>query len=135
MKKIVRLTESELMSLISRSARRMINEAVESFYDEEDDSGRTGRPGEVKSYDLGYLSVENEELSAEEHEMSLEDYLKYWWNEVSVDGMPFTWQKLGSGYGYHGDEICTIEQPDGSTVVFKDIYGQLMADAYAPGEY
>jgi hypothetical protein len=61
--------------------------------------------------------------------MPLEDYLKYWWNEISCEPLPFTWQKLGNGYSYHGNEITRV-----GNVVFKEIYGQLMVDESAPGE-
>ena len=54
------------------------------------------------------------------------EYLKYWWNEI-CDGVPFIWQRLGSGYGYNGTTILR----DGN-VVFKDIYDQLMIDEYPP---
>lgn len=40
---------------------------------------------------------------------------------------PFTWQRLGGGYGYNGDTIAR----DGN-VVIKDIYGQIMVDEYPP---
>lgn len=104
--------------------------SLDDFYKEEDDRGEYGEPGMVKSYDIGWNnSVENFEKEANEEGMSLEDYLKYWWNEISSEYVPFTWQKLGSGYGYHGKEITRV-----GNVVFKDIYGQLMVDESAPGE-
>lgn len=104
--------------------------SLNDFYKEEDDRGEYGEPGMVKSYDIGWNnSVESFEKEASEEGMSLENYLKYWWNEISSEYIPFTWQKLGSGYGYHGKEITRV-----GNVVFKDIYGQLMVDESAPGE-
>lgn len=143
MKKIVRLTESELTALISRSVRRMINEDFrqgqrlgDDFYMEEDDEGKTGEPGQVKAYDVGYLSLSNAEADAEENGYDdVAEYLKYWWDEVSVDGIPFTWQDKGTGYGYKGDEIFTKDTENGGTLVCKDIYGQIMFDEYGPEEY
>lgn len=104
--------------------------SLDDFYKEEDDRGEYGEPGMVKSYDIGWNnSVENFEKEASEEGMSLEDYLKYWWNEISCEPLPFTWQKLGNGYTYHGNEITRV-----GNVVFKEIYGQLMVDESAPGE-
>lgn len=104
--------------------------SLDDFYKEEDDRGEYGEPGMVKSYDIGWNnSVENFEKEASEEGMSLEDYLKYWWNEISCEPIPFTWQKLGNGYSYHGNEITRV-----GNVVFKEIYGQLMVDESAPGE-
>lgn len=127
MKKI-RLTESQLHRIIKESVRNILkeNECVD-FYSEEDEFGNVGEPGMVKSYDIGYYGVDNAELDAKEcgYE-NLQDYLKYWWGEVS-DDTPFRWQKLGSGYGYHGEELLRL-----GNFVFKDIYGQLMIDEYAP---
>ena len=81
----------------------------------------------VKSYDIGYYRVDNAMLDAKEcgYE-NLQDYLKFWWNEVS-DDIPFRWQKLGSGYGYHGTTLLRL-----GNVVFKNIYEQIMVDEYAP---
>lgn len=84
----------------------------------------------MKSYDLGHATVDNFERDGQECGMSLEEFIKYWWNETGYEGRPFTWETLGSGYGYEGDEVCRV-----GNVVFKEIYGQLMADEYAPGEY
>lgn len=127
MKKI-RLTESQFNKLIRESVRNILkeNECMD-FYSEEDEFGNVGEPGMVKSYDIGYYSVDNAMLDAKEcgYE-NLQDYLKFWWNEVS-DDIPFTWQKLGSGYGYHGTTLLRLRN-----FVFKDIYGQLMIDEYAP---
>ena len=127
MKKI-RLTEAQFNKLIRESVRNILkeNECMD-FYSEEDEFGNVGEPGMVKSYDIGYYSVYNAMLDAKEcgYE-NLQDYLKFWWNEVS-DDIPFTWQKLGSGYGYHGTTLLRL-----GNFVFKDIYGQLMIDEYTP---
>ena len=92
MKKI-RLTESQFNRLIKETVRNILkeNECVD-FYSEEDEFGNVGEPGMVKSYDIGYYSVDNAMLDAKEcgYE-NLQDYLKFWWNEVS-DDIPFTWE-------------------------------------------
>ena len=127
MKKI-RLTESQFNRLIKETVRNILkeNECVD-FYSEEDEFGNVGEPGMVKSYDIGYYSVDNAMLDAKEFGYeNLQDYLKFWWNEVS-DDIPFTWEKLGSGYGYHGTTLLKL-----GNVVFKEIYGQIMVDEYAP---
>lgn len=102
-------------------------DALDEFYSEEDDNGNQGEEGQVKSYDVGNLNITNLEEEAEEEGMSLEDYLKYWWSEISVEYVPFTWETLGSGYGFHGKTITTV-----GNVVFKEIYGQVIVDEYPP---
>ena len=127
MKKI-RLTESQFKRLIKETVTNILkeNECVD-FYSEEDEFGNVGEPGMVKSYNIGYYSVDNAMLDAKEFGYeNLQDYLKFWWNEVS-DDIPFTWEKLGSGYGYHGTTLLKL-----GNVVFKEIYGQIMVDEYAP---
>lgn len=132
MKRKVRLTESDLHKIIRKSVKRVLKESLEQneldeFYSEEDDNGNQGKEGQVKSYDVGYLNITNLEDEAEEEGMSLEDYLKYWWREISVEYVPFTWETLGSGYGFHGKTITKV-----GNVVFKEIYGQVMVDEYPP---
>lgn len=106
------------------------NGALDDFYKEADDEGKYGEPGMVKSYHIGFNNnVDAFERDAQEEGMTLEEYLKYWWNEISSEGIPFTWQKLGSGYGFHGEELARE-----GNVIFKDIYGQLMVDESASGE-
>ena len=127
MKKI-RLTESQFNRLIKETVRNILkeNECVD-FYSEEDEFGNVGEPGMVKSYNIGYYSVDNAMLDAKEFGYeNLQDYLKFWWNEVS-DNIPLTWEKLGSGYGYHGTTLLRL-----GNVVFKEIYEQIMVDEYAP---
>lgn len=132
MKRKVRLTEGDLHKIIRKSVKRILKESLEQdaldeFYSEEDDNGNQGEEGQVKSYDVGNLNITNLEEEAEEEGMSLEDYLKYWWSEISVEYVPFTWETLGSGYGFHGNTITTV-----GNVVFKEIYGQVMVDEYPP---
>ena len=132
MKRKVRLTEGDLHKIIRKSVKRILKESLEQdaldeFYSEEDDDGNQGEEGQVKSYDVGNLNITNLEEEAEEEGMSLEDYLKYWWSEISVEYVPFTWETLGSGYGFHGKTITTV-----GNVVFKEIYGQVMVDEYPP---
>ena len=118
--------------IIRKSVKRILKESLEQdaldeFYSEEDDNGNQGEEGQVKSYDVGNLNIANLEEEAEEEGMSLEDYLKYWWSEISVEYVPFIWETLGSGYGFHGKTITTV-----GNVVFKEIYGQVMVDEYPP---
>lgn len=132
MKRKVRLTEGDLHKIIRKSVKRILKESLEQdaldeFYSEEDDNGNQGEEGQVKSYDVGNLNITNLEEEAEEEGMSLEDYLKYWWSEISVEYVPFIWETLGSGYGFHGKTITTV-----GNVVFKEIYGQVMVDEYPP---
>ena len=132
MKRKVRLTEGDLHKIIRKSVKRILKESLEQdaldeFYSEEDDNGNQGEEGQVKSYDVGNLNIANLEEEAEEEGMSLEDYLKYWWSEISVEYVPFIWETLGSGYGFHGKTITTV-----GNVVFKEIYGQVMVDEYPP---
>lgn len=131
-KKVIRLTEGDLHRIVKESVKRALkesqyNSAIDDFYSEEDSMGNQGEVGMVKSYEIGYDSVSNFEYEAEEEGMSLEEYIKYWWDEISSDGVPFEWQRLGSGYGFNGTTILR----DGN-VVFKDIYGQLIIDEYPP---
>lgn len=132
MKRKVRLTEGDLHKIIRKSVKRILKESLEQdaldeFYSEEDDNGNQGEEGQVKSYDVGNINITNLEEEAEEEGMSLEDYLKYWWSEISVEYVPFIWETLGSGYGFHGKTITTV-----GNVVFKEIYGQVMVDEYPP---
>lgn len=124
----IKLTESDLHQIIKESVKSILKEYIEDFYAEEDDNGNTGKPGEVKSYNIGWNdNVSKFEKEAEEEGLTLEEYLKQWWNETGYEGRSFTWQKLKGGYGYHGDTILKL-----GNVVFKDIFGQLMIDEYAP---
>ena len=133
MKKILRLTEGDLHRIIKNSVKRIIRESDEyydtssdGFYSDEDNYGNQGEEGMVKSYDIGYYDVSNAEEDAEKEGMPLDEYLIQWFNEIKQE-CPFTWQRLGGGYGYNGDTIAR----DGN-VVIKDIYGQIMVDEYPP---
>lgn len=104
----------------------------EDFYTQEDSNGNVGQPGQMKSYDCGYITTSNAELDAQEAGYStLEEYLKTWWNEVSPD-LPWTWEPIGSGYGYNGSLVFTQQEPDGGVLRCKEIYGQIMFDVYGP---
>lgn len=127
MKKSVRLTESQVRRIVAESVRRIISENSDGFYSEEDDNGKTGEPGMVKSYDIGYYTVDNLKNDAEEEGMTVEEYLKMWWDETGYEGRSFTWERLGAGYGYHGDTLLRY-----GNVIFKDIFGQLIVDEVAP---
>ena len=127
-KQIVRLTEGDLHRVIKESVRRVLREeAVEDFYNEEDSNGNFGEPGMVKSYEIGYATVDNMELHAEEMGYeNLEDFLKFWWEEIGYD-CPFTWQRLGQGYGFNGTTLVQI-----GNVKIKKIWDQIMVDEYPP---
>ena len=121
------MNEKRLKYIIRESINRVIKENVEDFYSEEDYDGKTGEPGMVKSYDIGYYTVSQAESDAHENGYdSLEDYLNFWWGEIRYE-IPWTWEKLGSGYGYNGETIATIDN-----VKIKDIYGQIIVDEYPP---
>lgn len=121
------MNEKRLKYIIRESINRVIKENVEDFYSEEDYDGKTGEPGMVKSYDIGYYTVSQAESDAHENGYdSLEDYLNFWWGEIGYE-IPWTWEKLGSGYGYNGETIATIDN-----VKIKGIYGQIIVDEYPP---
>ena len=103
---------------------------AQSFYEEIDINGNVGKPGQVKSYEVT-MFTEQAEAEAEEMGMSLEEYLRSWWNECSME-TPFVWETLGGGYGFHGDTIFEQEEPDGGTLRCKEIFDQIMFDVYPP---
>ena len=112
--------------------KNIIKESLNNFYSEEDSNGKIGQVGQVKSYDCGYMTEPNVEVDAKESGyQSIEEYLKRWWNEVSAE-IPFTWETLGKGYGYHGNDIFTQVEPDGGILHCKEIFGQIMFDVYPP---
>lgn len=124
-----RLKESKrIRRIVKETMNRMLRESLdEEWYGEEDYDGNVGEPGMIRSYDVGYMSTDNEEMAAQEQGYnSLEDYLNDWFFEIQPD-CPWYWQKIGNGYGYHGN---TIFKENG--VVCKDIYGQIMFDEYPP---
>ena len=114
---------------IKEAIGRTINEISErdSFYEEEDSNGNLGENGQVKSYDIGYYTISQAEEDAKENGYDdVGEYLNYWFNEIRSE-CPFTWQTLGSGYGFHGTTLFT----DGN-VVGKLIYDQIMIDENPP---
>ncbi len=119
-----------------RRRKRMVRENDDDFYNQEDDNGNIGQKGQVKSYNTQAMYDSNVEIDAKENGYdNIADYLKNWWNEVSVDGIPFTWQTLGGGYGFHGTTVFSQKEPDGGTLVCKEIYGQIMFDEYPPERF
>lgn len=125
MRKII--TESQLRQIVKESIKRVLRESVEDFYAEEDEFGNVGEEGMVKSYNVGGLdNIANWEEEASTEGITLEQYLKFWWENAGYES-PFTWERLGPGYGFHGDTLLRL-----GNVVFKDIYGQLMIDEYPP---
>ena len=125
MRRTIRLTERELKHMISESVRRILREDEYDWYDEEDFDGNTGEEGQIRSYDVGYYTIDQAEQDAQENGYNdVAEYLKYWFSEVQPE-CPWTWQDTGGGYGYNGD---TVFEEEG--VVCKDIYGQLMFDEY-----
>ena len=125
-KKIIRLTESDLHNIINRSIKKIIKENMnDEFYNEEDYDGNVGRKGMVKSYDIGYYTVDQAKQDAQENGYdNLSDYLKFWFNEIQQE-CPWTWEKLGNGYGFNGKTIF-----DENGVRCKDIFGQIIIDEY-----
>lgn len=108
-------------------------ESLNPFYAETDMFGRTGKPGQVRSFELGYNDASAWEREAEEQGVSIAEYVKSTFEEVNDGTIQFLWQTLGRGYGYHGNEICTFtDELTGGKVVAKDIYGQIMFDEYCP---
>lgn len=137
MKTTIQISESKLKNIIKESINKFLNEECLSgnpgFYDEEDNEGNTGKPGQVRSYDLGNYNIDQWKEDADENGLTLEEYVEEWFNEVNDGTMQFTWQTLGGGYGYNGDTVTTFkDQLTGGEVVVKDIYDQLMIDEYAP---
>ena len=105
---------------------------MKDFYSVEDYKGRTGEPGQVRSYDMGYITTANAEVEAKEMGLSLEEYLEMLWDEASYDA-PWVWETLGSGYGHHGD-ILFRKPYDGGELRCKEIFDQIMFDVYPPSE-
>ena len=121
------ITESQLRQIVKESVKKVLRESVEDFYAEEDEFGNVGEEGMVKSYNVGGLdNIANWEEEASTEGITLEQYLKFWWENAGYEN-PFTWERLGHGYGFHGDTILRL-----GNVVFKDIYGQLMINEYPP---
>lgn len=138
MKTVIQISESKLKNIIKESINKFLNEECLSgnpgFYDEEDSEGKTGKPGQVRSYELGYNSnIGQWQEDADENGLTLEEYVEEWFDEVNDGTMQFTWQTLGGGYGYNGDTITTFKNKlTGGEVVVKDIWEDLMIDEYAP---
>lgn len=129
MKKVIRITGSDICNMVMESVITYLEESLgqDDFFNEEDSNGNYGQPGQVKSYDIGYYSTANAEEDARQSGFdSLEEYLTFWWREVGPE-VPFTWQTLGGGYGFHGDTIAQI-----GNVCIKAIYDQIMVDEYPP---
>lgn len=129
MKKVIKITDGDLCNMVMESVRTYLEESLsqDDFFNEEDSNGNYGQPGQVKSYDIGYYSTANAEEDARQNGFdNLEDYLTFWWREVGPE-VPFTWQTLGGGYGFHGDTIAQI-----GNVCIKAIYDQIMVDEYPP---
>lgn len=129
MKKVIRITGSDICNMVMESVITYLEESLgqDDFFNEEDSNGNYGQPGQVKSYDIGYYSTANAEEDARQSGFdSLEEYLTFWWREVGPE-VPFTWQTLGGGYGFNGDTIAQI-----GNVCIKAIFDQIMVDEYPP---
>lgn len=125
--------ESKIRQMVKESIKRFVNEATlvpdayNEWYQEEDYDGNTGKEGMVRSYDIGGYYMHNAENDAKECGFDdVAKYLHYWFNEIKPE-CPWYWQKLGSGYGFHGK---TIFQDGG--LVCKEIYDQIMFDEERP---
>ena len=135
MKKIIRLTESDLKKIVSGSVMRIISEMNEGnglydeWYDQEDYNGQTGEPGMVKSYEIGHYYMGQAENDAREAGYdNVSDYLQYWFSKIQPE-CPWYCTKVNGGYGYNG---TTVFRNDG--VVCKDISGQIIIDEYPIGD-
>lgn len=127
-KKVIRLTESDLKNIINEAVKKVLKEnnpLYQEWYDEEDYDGKTGKPGLIRSYDIGTYYMPNAKEDAKENGYkNVAEYLSYWFNEIKPD-CPWYWQQAGSGYGYNGN---TIFKEGG--LVCKEIYDQIMFDEY-----
>lgn len=131
--RVIRMTESDLMSFLNESVRKAVNkrlnesnELYDEWYDEEDYDGNVGEPGLIKSYDIGSYYTSQAEQDAEENGMSLEDYLLYWFDEIKQE-CPWYWTQKSGGY------YKTLAQQDG--VVIKELPGdQIVIDEYPIGD-
>lgn len=101
-----------------------------AFYAQEDSFGRTGEPGQVRSYETGARSyMDDWKEDAKEMGMSLKKYLRYYFDELNDGGLQFTWQTLGSGYGFHGTTVCSFPNSlTGGRVRVKEIWDSVMID-------
>lgn len=97
-------------------------ELYSEWYDEEDYDGKTGEPGMVRSYDIVYYDFDAEEDAKENGYDNIEDYLRFYFNEIKPD-CPWYWKKKDGGYGFNGN---TIFKEGGLTC--KKIYEQIMFD-------
>lgn len=110
-----------------------ISEEDYAWLSEEDAFGKIGAYGAVRSYDVGYMTLDNCEMDAKECGYdSVEDYLRSWASEASLAECTFQWQWLGSGYGFHGTTLFEADDIVHGHLVCKEIYGQIMFDAYPP---
>jgi hypothetical protein len=130
MKKLIRLTEADLHNIIRESVDRILKEASsfdDEWYGQEDYDGNTGRPGLMKSYDIGHVYDSNVEQEAKEAGYdNIADYLKYWFSETQQD-TPWYWtQKYGRPEG--------VIFREGGIVCHTLPGGQIVIDEFAPGE-
>ena len=102
----------------------------DAFYAQEDSFGRTGRPGQVRSYEMGARSYIGEwRQEAKELRMGLKKYLRHCFDSLNDGSLQFTWQTLGSGYGFHGTTVCSFPNSlTGGRVRVKEIWEQVMID-------
>ena len=127
---VMRMTESDLLGIIEESVKRAVNRRLnesnelydDEYYGQEDYDGNTGKPGLIKSYDIGMAYTPNMEADAEENGMSFDDYLQYYIEEILPD-CPWYWVQKSNG------PYKTLAQWDG--IVVKELPGdQIVVDEY-----
>lgn len=102
------------------------------WYAEEDYDGNTGKPGMVRSYHTGDLYLANAEMAAEEEGYrDVAEYLRYWASECLPE-CPWYWIPKKSGYGHNGKALFEDDDIVDGHLVCKEIYDQVMFDAYPP---
>ena len=129
-KKLIRLTEQDLHRIVKESVICIIKEASsfdDEWYSEEDYDGKIGRPGLMRSYEIGHVYDSNVEKEAQKSGYdNMADYLRYWFGEVKSETLWYWTQK----YGGNKDVIFR----EGGVVCHSLPGGQIVIDEYAPGE-
>ena len=101
--------------------RTPLTDSIMRFCSEEDIHGRKGMPGMIRlEAPVSYLSLYEFESEAKEYGLTIEEYLKQWWMEVSED-MTFQWE--WNEHTCKGELILELGR-----VKFYDLYGQLIIE-------
>jgi hypothetical protein len=141
-----RLTESKLRGMIKEAVKSALYEGAydewddsyddsyedHTWYNEEDYDGNFGRPGMIRSYYTHTIYLDNAELDAQESGYDdVIEYLRYWASECLPD-CPWYWIEQKSGYGHNGNTLFEDDNIVDGHLVCKEIYDQVMFDAYPP---